>query len=46
MPDVRNRLSALGFEIQGSSPREFETLVRADAEKFQRIIKDAGIKAN
>ena len=46
MPDVKNRLSALGFEIQGSSPREFETLVRADAEKFQRIIKDAGIKAN
>lgn len=44
IPEVKERLSALGFEIQGGTPKEFRDLVNSDARKYQRVIKDAGIK--
>lgn len=46
IPEVKERLSALGFEIQGGTPREFRELVASDARKYQRVIKDAGIQPN
>jgi len=44
IPEVKERLSALGFEIQGGPSREFKELVASDAKKYQRVIKDAGIQ--
>lgn len=44
--EVKERLSVLGFEIQGGTPREFKELVASDARKYQRVIKDAGIQPN
>lgn len=46
IPEVKERLSVLGFEIQGGTPREFRELVASDARKYQRVIKDAGIQPN
>lgn len=46
IPEVKERLSVLGFEIQGGTPREFRELVASDAKKYQRVIKDAGIQPN
>lgn len=43
VPEVVKRLSQLGFEIRGSSALEFRNLVHADAKKYQKVMKDAGI---
>ena len=42
--DVRDRFGSLGIDIHASSPEEFARQIRSDADKFDRIIKSAGIK--
>jgi len=42
---VKERLGKLGAQPIGSSPQEFEAKIRADFEKWEPIIKAAGIKA-
>jgi tripartite-type tricarboxylate transporter receptor subunit TctC len=42
---VRDRLLSLGATPIGSSPQEFENLIRADYEKWGPVIKAANIKA-
>lgn len=42
--DVRDRFGGLGIDIHASSPEEFARQIRSDADKFDRIIKSAGIK--
>ncbi|HEY7301864.1 MAG TPA: tripartite tricarboxylate transporter substrate binding protein [Xanthobacteraceae bacterium] len=43
VPEVHQRLEALGNEPVGSTPEEFEAKVRADAARFATIVKEAGI---
>ena len=42
---VKERLGKLGASPIGSSPEQFETKIRADYEKWEPIIKAAGMKA-
>jgi len=35
----------LGYELGGESPEEFAAFIRAEAAKWGKVIKDAGIKA-
>ena len=42
--DVQKRLVAEGSEAVGSTPAEFAAHVRAEQEKWSRVIKQAGIK--
>ncbi len=44
--DVRQRFGDLGYETIGDSPEQFTATVKADIEKFSRVIKSAGIKAD
>jgi tripartite-type tricarboxylate transporter receptor subunit TctC len=44
LPEVKQRLADLGFEGVGDSPDEFERFLRAETVKFDRVIKQAGIK--
>ena len=44
-PAVKQRLDNLGAAVAGSTPAEFDKLIRADYEKWGPIIKAAGIKA-
>jgi tripartite-type tricarboxylate transporter receptor subunit TctC len=46
LPDVHQRLTAQGYEVQGSTPEEFAKLVRSDLEKYARVIREAGIKTH
>ena len=43
MPDVRDRILALGLEPVGSTPEEFDAKYKADLAQFARIVKDARI---
>ena len=42
--DVRARLSGAGIEIQGGTPAEFGEVIKAEIEKWGRVVKQAGIQ--
>jgi tripartite-type tricarboxylate transporter receptor subunit TctC len=42
-PDVRERLALLGFETHAMSASEFAAYVRAEVEKWAKVIKATGI---
>ena len=44
LPDVKERLLALGAEPAPTTPDEFDAHVRAEVAKFKKIVQDAGIK--
>ena len=45
-PDARKRFSEQGAEIVASSPDEFARFFRAELEKWARVVKETGIKAD
>ena len=45
-PDVREKVLSLGAEPVGSTPAEFAAYIRAEAEKYARVIKASGAKAD
>jgi tripartite-type tricarboxylate transporter receptor subunit TctC len=46
MDDVRAKLQGAGIEIQGGTPEDFGNVIRTEVEKWGRIVKAAGIKAD
>jgi len=45
-PAVRERLEAQGAEVIGSTPEEFAAFIRSETERWGKVIKTAGIKAD
>ena len=45
LPDVREKLAAVGAEVIGTSPQELQRFVKAESEKFAQLIKASGAKA-
>ncbi|HXF65800.1 MAG TPA: tripartite tricarboxylate transporter substrate binding protein [Burkholderiales bacterium] len=45
-PEVKARLAAEGAEVMGIGPAEAAAIVRNDIEKWARIIRHTGIRAN
>lgn len=45
-PDVRDRLTALGFDIQTRSQPDFAAYVGTEVEKWAKVIKTTGIQPN
>ena len=43
-PEVRERLSAQGLTVRGTSPEELATATRAQLAKYSRVMKEANIK--
>jgi len=46
LPDVRERMLALGITPVGNTPEELAAIVKADLEKWTRVAKQAGVKAD
>jgi tripartite-type tricarboxylate transporter receptor subunit TctC len=46
LPDVRKRLIDLGAEPLGSSPRDFTAYVQAEYQRWGKLAKEAGIRAD
>jgi tripartite-type tricarboxylate transporter receptor subunit TctC len=44
LPEVSQRFQLDGAEPVGSTPREFAAFLRAEMQKWSKVIKDAGIK--
>ncbi len=45
MPDVRKRIQELGAEPGGEGSAAFAAQIKADTDKWARVIRSAGIKA-
>lgn len=45
-PEVRDKLARLGIEATGGSPAAFQTLLRAEYDKWRRIIVERKISAD
>jgi tripartite-type tricarboxylate transporter receptor subunit TctC len=46
LPDVQEKLTALGFIAIADTPAEFAARLKAEFAKWAKVIKDAGIKAD
>ena len=44
--EVKERLAGLGAVVSPTSPQDLAKLIRADTERYGKIIRDANIKAN
>jgi tripartite-type tricarboxylate transporter receptor subunit TctC len=43
--DVKKAFLSQGMDPRGSTPQEFAQLVRRDAERWARVVKEQGIRA-
>ena len=46
LPDVRDRLVAIGFDPIANTPEQFAAQVRADIVKWRKVIQEVNIKAD
>jgi tripartite-type tricarboxylate transporter receptor subunit TctC len=46
LPDVRDKLTALGFELAPGTPAEFGEMIRREITKVAKVVKDAGIRVD
>ncbi len=46
MPDVKERLSNLAADPVGSTPEEFEALIKSEITKWEKVIRGAGLKVD
>lgn len=44
LPEVRERLTALGTEIVGGTPEQLATAVQAEVQKWAKLVKDRNLK--
>ena len=44
LPDVRERIVALGAQPVGGTPDEYRAFIRSEIAKWQKVIRDAGVK--
>jgi tripartite-type tricarboxylate transporter receptor subunit TctC len=44
LPEIREKLAAIGFEPIGSTPGEFSNRIRTEIPKWAKVIRDANIK--
>ena len=45
LADVRERITGLGAQPVGGTPQEFGAFIRSEIAKWQKVIRDAGVKA-
>jgi tripartite-type tricarboxylate transporter receptor subunit TctC len=45
-PQVKEQLAAQGLALVGDTPEQFAAYIKAEIEKWGRVVKQAGIKPN
>jgi tripartite-type tricarboxylate transporter receptor subunit TctC len=45
-PEMQERLSQQGFDMQGSTPGQFAKAIQSDIAKYTKVIRAAGIREN
>jgi tripartite-type tricarboxylate transporter receptor subunit TctC len=44
LPDIRQRMTELGFTPEGGSPEQFGEFVKLDLARWQKVVKETGVK--
>jgi len=44
-PEVKDRLEAQGAEVKGTTPEEFGAFIKTERERWGKVIRAAGVKA-
>lgn len=45
-PDVRDRLTAIGFDVVTGTPEQFGAYIKSEASKWKALVKQIGLKAD
>ncbi|MGZ5260000.1 MAG: tripartite tricarboxylate transporter substrate-binding protein, partial [Burkholderiales bacterium] len=43
-PDVRDRLTGLGFDVVGSKPEELAVFLKSEIAKWTKVVKESGAR--
>ena len=46
LPELKDRYTALGMDLAGSTPEEFSAFLKSELEKWSRVVKLSGARAN
>src|ERR1043166_6303954 len=46
LPDVVEKVKSLGLVVVTQTPGEFDALIKSEAERYEKILRDAGVGAN
>ena len=46
VPEVRERLAGLGADIVGNTPAEYEAAIRADIQRWEKIVREVAAKGH
>ena len=46
LPDVRERIEKMGFDVVANTPQEYAAIVRNDIKKWQRVVQISGARAD
>jgi tripartite-type tricarboxylate transporter receptor subunit TctC len=45
-PDIREKFAMQGIDALGTTPEEFRRLLRADVQKWGKVVRETGAKAD
>ena len=45
LPDMREKFALIGLDVVTDAPDAFAAIIRSDTQKWAKVIKEAGIKA-
>ena len=46
LPDMKDQLATLGYDLVASTPEEFAHRIQVEIETWRKVIRAAGIKAD
>lgn len=46
LPDIQQKLGAQGWDSHGNTPTEFAAILKADFDKWAKVVKAAGLRAD
>lgn len=46
LPDVKERLDALGYVVRVGSPEEYSSFVQSEVDKWRRVVKTANVRVD
>lgn len=44
-PDMKQRFAALGFDVVGNTPEEFQAFIESEVQKWGKLVRAAGLSA-